>query len=67
MKTMSKENTQLGIWNGPKNTLKPFSQDAFFFAANLTRKKRRNKVIIDYFFMFKYVLDFSWNKNTKAQ
>ena len=67
MKTMSKENTQLGIWNGPKNTLKLFSQDAFLFEANLTRKKRSNKVIIDYFLMFKYVLDFSWNKNTKAQ
>ena len=50
-----------------KNTLKLFSQDAFLFEANLTRKKRSNKVIIDYFLMFKYVLDFSWNKNTKAQ
>lgn len=41
MKTMSKENTQLGISNGPKNTLKLFSQDAFFFEANLTRKKKQ--------------------------
>ena len=62
---MSKENTQLGIWNGPKNTLKLFSQDAFFFEANLTRKKRSNMVIIDHFSMFKYVLDFSWNKIQK--
>ena len=41
MKTMSKENAQLGISNGPKNTLKLFSQDAFFFETNLTRKKKQ--------------------------
>ena len=46
---MSKENTQLGISNGPKNTLKLFSQDAFFFEANLTRKKKQQG---DYWLLF---------------
>ena len=46
---MSKENTQLCIWNGPKNTLKLFSQDAFFFEANLTRKKKQQG---DYWLLF---------------
>ena len=42
---MSKENTQLGISNGPKNTLKLFSQDAFFFEANQKQKQKYKSTI----------------------
>ena len=49
-----------------KKHIKTLFSRRFLFRGESNTKKKKQQGIFDYFLMFKYVLDFSWNKNTKT-